>query len=129
MSALIWEPAAPVGPGKTSARHRPLVAAPHEVPQVVVPGRLRLTRRGRLVMAVVLLVLVAVVSWLAVGRAAGSPPAPRTITVSTGQTLSEIASTQLPHVPLDNGIVAIRLANRLGSAQVHAGQRLVIPSP
>ncbi|MGL4177470.1 MAG: LysM peptidoglycan-binding domain-containing protein [Dermatophilaceae bacterium] len=129
MSALIWEPAAPSVPGEEPDRVRRLIVVPHEAPQVAAPGRLCLTRRGRLVVVAALLALVAVVCWLAVGRAAGSPPAPRTVTVSTGQTLSEIASIQLPHVPVDNGIAAIRLANRLASAQVHAGQRLVIPTP
>ncbi|MGL5861134.1 MAG: LysM peptidoglycan-binding domain-containing protein [Phycicoccus sp.] len=129
MSALIWEPAASPVPADAPTRPRRLVVVPHEVPQVAVSGRLRITRRGRLVVAGVVVVLVAVMSWLAVEQAAGSPAPPRTVTVSAGQTLSEIAATELPHVPLDNGIVAIQLANRLSDAHVHAGQRLVIPTP
>ncbi len=45
-----------------------------------------------------------------------------------GQTLSEIAAAQLPDLSVSNGIVAIQVANELNSAQVSAGQHLVIPA-
>ena len=50
------------------------------------------------------------------------------VTVAPGQTLSEIAAAQLPDLSVSNGIVAIQVANELNSAQVSAGQHLVIPA-
>ena len=45
-----------------------------------------------------------------------------------GQTLSEIASTQLPGLPVADAVARIQVANDLTSDQVHAGQTLLIPS-
>ncbi|MGL5865221.1 MAG: LysM peptidoglycan-binding domain-containing protein [Dermatophilaceae bacterium] len=129
MVALIGEFAESPGSGDVTVRQRRTVVGSSGVSSRSGPGALRITRRGRCVVGAALAVLTAAVGWLPVARASGSSPAPRTVTVSTGQTLSEIAVTHLPHVSVDNGIVAIRIANRMSSAQIHAGQRLVIPTP
>ena len=60
-------------------------------------------------------------------RAAGAVEPVRTVTVAPGQTLSEVAVTELPALSISEGILAIQLANRLSTAQVSAGQELVIP--
>lgn len=86
--------------------------------------RLRPTPLGRLVVLVVVAGLVTGLAFTAIGGGGG--PA-RTITVEPGQTLSQIAATRLPAVPVDDAVARIRLANNLPSAQVQAGQRLVIP--
>ena len=60
-------------------------------------------------------------------RSAGAAEPARVVTVDTGQTLSEIAAAELPDHSISAGIVAIQLANGLSTAQVSAGQQLVIP--
>ncbi|MGL4745542.1 MAG: LysM peptidoglycan-binding domain-containing protein [Dermatophilaceae bacterium] len=128
MSATIWEPAGPpVSSGSGVRRRRHLVIVPPETAVRATPGPLQITRRGRVCVVVVLILVAVAISRLAAIPSAGSADASRIVTVPAGQTLSEIAASEMPGVPLDNGVVAIRLANRLDSAQVHAGQRLVIP--
>jgi len=90
--------------------------------------RMRLTRRGRL--SITLSVL-AVVTWVAFLLAPGPSVQGLTIdhavTVSAGQTLSEVAQAQLPKLPVNQGIVQIQVANNLSTTDVHAGQSLLIP--
>ena len=49
-------------------------------------------------------------------------------TVRSGQTLSEVAATQLPGLPVADAVARIQVANDLASDQVHAGQILLIPA-
>ena len=51
------------------------------------------------------------------------------MTVSSGDTLSEIAARELPGLPIAEGVIEIQLANGLSTAQISAGQALVIPTP
>ena len=60
-------------------------------------------------------------------RGAGAAEPPRTVTVEAGQTLSEVAAAELPSMSISEGILAIQLANAMSTAQVSAGQQLVIP--
>jgi LysM repeat protein len=88
---------------------------------------LRLTRFGRLVVA---LLVAAVVSLLAVGLAgqlASASGEPRTVTVTAGQTLSGIAARELPQLPVTDGVVELQVANSLSTTEIHVGQQLVIP--
>ena len=50
-------------------------------------------------------------------------------TVQPGDTLSQLALTYLPELPVDRAIVQIQLANELNSLQVMAGTELEIPAP
>jgi LysM repeat protein len=59
---------------------------------------------------------------------AAAPAQTHTITVEAGQTLSEIAASQLPALSLGDAIVEIQMANGLSTDQVHAGQTLAIPA-
>lgn len=93
----------------------------------VAPG-VRLTRRGRVVMALLALVLLLAAGLGATAAFAGAAAPSHTITVVTGQTLSEIAAAQLPDLALSDAIVEIQLANSLSTDQVHAGQTLTIPA-
>lgn len=98
----------------------PVVAAPHR--------RAHLTRRGRLVAGAATLAA-------AVGiTLASGPPAPGasatgtvTVTVRSGQTLSEIAAAELPELPVRAGVTELQLLNGLSSSQVQAGQTLRVP--
>jgi LysM repeat protein len=93
-----------------------------------VPGRLRLTRRGRAVL-VALFVLIAtiVITVVAPASRAADPPGPaRIAVVQPGDSLWSIAER---HVPSRDRIIAveeIRRLNRLDGYTVHAGQRLAV---
>ncbi len=68
---------------------------------------------------------------MAVGGGAGGASATaidHATTVAEGQTLSHIAATELPSLPVGEAVAQIQLANNLSSAHVHAGQVLVIPT-
>lgn len=97
-------------------------------PRPTRPARVRVTRRGRLAISLgvstVVLALVVVMSGL---LPAGASAPERLHTVAPGQTLSQVAATMLPEVPLDRAIVQLQLANGLNTLQVQAGQQLVIP--
>lgn len=92
-------------------------------------AHVRLTRRGRL--AITVLVTAAVVALavtLSSGAFASVPAIQRTVTVSSGQTLSEVAVVQLPQLSVQQGVNELQLANNLTSQDVHAGQVLRIPA-
>src|SRR5699024_1224127 len=121
-----------VGPGETAPRIVvPGETAPGAAGTVAPPRRrgIVLTRRGRLavtltVASALVLAAVVVVGLLPVAAGGGA-----TIVVQPGQTLSEIATTQLPQLPVDRAIVEIQLANELNSLHIPAGAELQIPRP
>jgi LysM repeat protein len=103
-------------------------------PEVARPARateppLRLTRLGRLVIAVVIATAVAVPGVGLAGQLATASSAPRAVTVSSGDTLSEIAARELPGLPIAEGVIELQLANGLSTARISAGQALVIQTP
>lgn len=88
------------------------------------PVRLRLTRHGRLAVTLVLFWIVCLaVLWALAAR--GAPA--WSVTVRSGQTLSDLASRELPEVETGEAITRIRLANQLPTTELTAGQRLLIP--
>jgi len=108
-------------------------------------GQLRLTRRGRVVVALlVALVLAALSLGLALassqasastgaGAGAGAASAalagsPQTVVVQPGDTLWSIAQQVAPNADPRGVVDAIIAANHLASASVQAGQQLVMPS-
>ena len=100
---------------------------------VVVPARragVRLTRRGRLVLSALLLLLAGLVGVLAAASTgeAASPagPAP-TVVVRPGDTLWSIAARYAPGPDPFGTIEQIRQLNRLDGYTLHAGQTLVLP--
>ena len=119
-------------------------AVPRPVPRHVVPPRLilvptgesvrevaqpalRLTRTGRQVLLGAVVLAALVVAFFAfTGGAAASAPA-ETVTVQQGQTLSQIAAEHLSGVSIATGVAELQAANDLASAQVQAGQTIVIP--
>lgn len=85
-----------------------------------------ITRRGRL--AATLSVMTAVVVALLLGLSVMGPASAGTqVVVQPGQTLSEVAAAELPHLSVDQAIVEVQLANRMNTLQVEAGQTLLIP--
>ncbi|MBR7744339.1 LysM peptidoglycan-binding domain-containing protein [Phycicoccus sp. BSK3Z-2] len=125
MSAIAWEPADRY---VVPAPRRPrLTVVPHPAPAVAPSGAVRLTARGRLVLLVLAALLVASVLGFRGLGGADAAQAEQVVTVSPGQTLSEIAAAELPSMTISQGIVAIQVANAMSTAQVSAGQELVIP--
>jgi hypothetical protein len=100
---------------------------------VVVPARragVRLTRRGRLVLLTLLLLLAGLVGVLvAASTGEAAPPAgpAPTVVVRPGDTLWSIASRYAPGPDPFGTIEQIRQLNGLDGYTVHAGQTLVLP--
>jgi hypothetical protein len=94
-----------------------------------VGGRLRLTRRGRVVvmMAFLLLVTVVVAVLAPASRADEPPGAAPTAVVQPGDTLWSVAARHRPSRDPYQMIDEIRRINGLDGYTVHAGQRLVLP--
>jgi hypothetical protein len=130
MGALAW--GTDVGYAGSPSSPRPGHQRPHLVllpggpARVGHPRGLHVTRRGRLALVVLVVSLTAALGVAGLRSAGASEPA-RVVTVDAGQTLSEVAAAELPDHSISAGIVAIQLENGLSTAQVSAGQRLVIP--
>ena len=94
------------------------------------PG-LELTARGRRVLGLAALLLMAVVVLLGGRAVAGSPAAPRavdTYTVSTGETLWEIATAYTaPHEDVRDTVSALVDLNGLEGAGLRAGAQILVP--
>ena len=65
---------------------------------------------------------------MAAGSFASAAGPVHTITVESGQTMSQLAAERLPDLSIQDGVVAIQLANGLSTPQIHVGQQLVIPA-
>lgn len=87
---------------------------------------LRITRRGRLALSGSFALVVALVLLSLMGLT-GPAGATSSVVVQPGMTLSQIASEQLPDVPLSKAVTDIQRANKLSTASIAAGQELVIP--
>jgi LysM repeat protein len=92
----------------------------------------KLTKRGRAVLLVALvLTLFVAFSCLRVATSAGTTPtgpATRTVTVSAGETLWQIARQVAPSDDPRDTIDRIRDLNGLSTTVVQAGQRLIVPA-
>jgi len=94
----------------------------------VAPTGVRLTARGRRLLGV-LIALVLLVGAGAAATAWATPgaAAPRSVTVHSGQTLSEIAHRAYPSMLVSDAVTKVALANDLNGLQVTAGERLELP--
>ncbi len=108
-----------------SQRHLTLVPQPMPAAGAAAP-QMHITRRGRLARAVAIAFAIAVLAVAAVTMVSPASAAIE-VEVQRGQTLSEIAATYLPNLPLDRAIVAVQLENDMSSTHVQTGQRLLIP--
>jgi len=126
MSALEWSPA-DIGYAGAGVPRRPhLVVLPGGAGRPAEAGAVRVTRRGRLALLGLAVAIAAVVGLMGM-RGAGAAEQLPTVTVAPGQTLSEVALAELPEMSISEGVLAIQMANKMSTAQVSAGQRLVIP--
>lgn len=91
--------------------------------------RVVLTRRGRLVRTFVVTFLVALLALMIAARvnAPGEVEVARTAVVGQGQSLSDVASRELPQMPVDDAVMTLRVFNDIGGTSVQAGQILRIP--
>ena len=132
MSAVTWEslPVHPVGRDDRAAIRRGHLSLVPPAQPVRRPG-LHLTRLGRLVLTLLALAVVVAFTTAALGGGPGSsaPLVPdHAVTVGSGQTLSQIASSELPGLPLDVAVARLQLANGLNTTAVHVGEILVVPA-
>lgn len=104
----------------------PTLAAGHLSPKV------RLTRRGRLLVLIMVLACLAGLFLLSAGRSeAGSQASVATTTrvvVQPGQTLWQVAAEAMPGTDTREAITHIRELNALTSSVVRPGQALVVPA-
>ena len=126
-AAVAWDVTTAPVPVRPARPHLVAVPCGDEVgPRV--PAPLRLTRAGRLTLTLgALAVLVAVAIALLPG-ASSATVIDHSTTVQQGQTLWQIASEQLPQLPIADAVARIQVANNLTTNQVHAGQALLIPA-
>ncbi|WP_375387683.1 LysM peptidoglycan-binding domain-containing protein [uncultured Amnibacterium sp.] len=125
----------PVG---TQRVRTPAVPAPVARPRTAGASRLRLTRRGRIVLVVLpsLLLLSGVLLAAAPGVAeaaqpavpAASPTTVATVVVRPGDSLWAIARRSAPHTDPRTTVAAIQRANHLSGSLVQAGDRLQVPA-
>ena len=109
------------------ARSRHLVSMPTGDAVVARPTpRARLTRRGRLAISTSVLAVASIAG--ATFAFAGPAAAPQQITVEPGQTLSQIASSELVGMPTAEAVAQLQIANGLSTNHIHAGQTLTIPT-
>jgi LysM repeat protein len=114
-------PAAPTGARRDSAG-----------PRAAAPAPVRLTRRGRVVVfAVLVLLAVAAVSTVAVASSAspaGSARPPATMVVGAGDTLWTVATEVDPDGDPRATIAELRRLNGLNGSNIEAGQELILPA-
>ncbi len=92
------------------------------------PG-LRVTRAGRLMLTTgVLVAAAALTAALVVGAVGGGTAIDHAVTVEPGQTLSEVAASELSGLPVDEGVARLQLVNELPGTQVSAGETLLVPA-
>jgi hypothetical protein len=100
--------------------------------RVQAPSRpVRLTRRGRLVVVLVLLVTLVIGFSIGVSSQAAGPSRPHhvpTVTVQPGETLWQVAVRVAPDADPRLVVDQLQRINHLSSATVLAGQQLVVPS-
>ena len=126
MTAMTFD--TPLRPRSTSSATPSARAAR---PVASAPGTLRLTRRGRVLLLLVLATLLLVAFSLGrtsadAGSAAPAGPAP-TAVVQPGETLWEIARRVSPDADPRATVARLTQLNDLGSTPIVAGQRLTLP--
>jgi LysM domain len=131
LESPLASPSIPTRPsGDPSAARLPV--RPASSPGRSRPGHapVRLTRRGRVVLAGLLLVFAAaIVAVLAstVEAAAPSGP-PRAVVVHPGDTLWSIAARVHPHGSLTDTMLTIERLNHMPDGTVYVGQQLLVPT-
>lgn len=128
MSAVTHPSSRPKPPVVVEATRRHL----HLVPQLRQADATRSRRSvyARRRFAAVLTMVIVLAGAVLAGRAmaaTGGGASDQVVTVHPGETLSDIAARESPSAPNSQAVVVIQMANHLGSSDVTAGRRLVIP--
>ncbi|WP_161965089.1 LysM peptidoglycan-binding domain-containing protein [Ornithinimicrobium cerasi] len=127
MSSAVVEYYRPqVSVGAAVGRQRLRVVGEEERAPARALADLHLTRRGRLALTGTV-ALVLVLALLSLVGALGPAGASSAVVVQPGMTLSHIAVTHLPDVPLSQAVSDIQRANRLSTTSIAVGQELLIP--
>jgi LysM domain-containing protein len=119
-------PFVPAGPPERLATITTL-RPPRDVPGL---APVRLTRRGVVVLTLLVLAVGAGLVWLASAsapRAAAPPAAPRAVTVQPGETLWSIATRVAPQRDPRAEVAALQKRNQLADVELVPGQVLQIP--
>lgn len=132
MSALAWHPPMERAAPQAPPRARLTVLPPFtEAPRPNRPSRrrLRITRRGRLLLTLLGFGAVSLLALVVAARLAAPLPIPEHVTViRPGETLSHIALEEMPRLPMEVAVARIQAANSLNSPALVEGQSLVIPA-
>ena len=91
----------------------------------------RLTKRGRRVIAVLVLLPLASTMWLFAGRGAvaqGTAPTTHTVVVQPGQSLWDIAQTVAPQADPRATIYKIKQLNHFAGSDLRPGQAVIVPA-
>lgn len=128
-AAVAWD----IAPAPVRMPVRPvrpqLVSVPTGEDVVIRPAApLRLTRAGRLAITMTVVVAGVVLAISLLSGGASAAVIDHSTTVEAGQTLSEVAATQLPQLPISEAVARIQVVNDLAGSDVHAGQTLLIPA-
>ncbi|MBG6239852.1 hypothetical protein IWX78_002842 [Mycetocola sp. CAN_C7] len=122
-------------PAHRPASPRPAVEASSEAPAAKSSGRLRLTRRGRIVFTTLAAApLLAVAAWFgvsampAVATSSSSSVVFEYATIEAGQSLWQLAASIAPESDPRDVIADLMRLNQLDSSTVSPGQRIAIPS-
>lgn len=94
------------------------------------PGPVRLTKRGRRVVAILVFLPIALFFWLSSSHgvsAADTNPTTKTIVVEPGQSLWDVAVAATPSSDPRKTVFEIKKINHLSNSDVYPGQALVIP--
>ncbi|MCX6404388.1 MAG: LysM peptidoglycan-binding domain-containing protein [Actinobacteria bacterium] len=91
----------------------------------------RLTKRGRRVLALLILVPLATMLWLFGGHGAaavGTAPTTKTVVVQAGQSLWSIAQTAVPTADPRETIYKIKQLNHFAGSDILPGQAVIVPT-
>ena len=118
-----------LGPARVAAPGHSIAPIASAASTAAAHPTIRLTRRGRAVLAVVVLIfaaaLVAVLASNVQAAAPSSPP--RAIVVHPGDTLWSIAARVHPRGSLTDTMLAIERLNHMSDGTVYVGQQLLVP--
>ena len=127
-AAVAWDvapapvrvPARPARPQLVSVPTGPAVRKAPTTP-------LRITRVGRLALTLAVVVAAVALAMALFTGGASATVIDHSTTVGAGQILSEIATQQLPQLPMAEAVAQLQIANDLTGSDIHAGQTLLIP--